>query len=86
MKRPPKIVELSPFPRNYGIAYSWLTRGSVWRRSRNITQMLGVMPETASALVEDGRTYKSWVTCSKAQPGGGSAAASIQSKSSVEVC
>ena len=85
MKRPPKIVELSPFLRNYGIAYSWLIREPVWRRSRNITQMLGVMPETASASVVDGRTYKSGVTCSKAKPSGGSAAASIQSKSSVGV-
>jgi hypothetical protein len=85
MKRPPNRVA-SLYTRNYGIAYSRFIRNPVWRRSRNITQMLRVMPETAEmapvrAPVEDGPTYKLQATASKTYRTGGSAAASYQSQS-----
>lgn len=86
MKRPPKTVHVYPFTRNYGIACSWSTCRSVWRRSRNITQTPGVMSGTAFASAWDGRPYKVGATRPKAQPTGGSAAASIQSRFMAEVC
>lgn len=84
MKRPPKLVA-SPSSRNYGIACTWLFREPGWRRSRNSTRTLGVMPETAKAaagvpLAEDGPTYKSQATATKADDARGSAAASYQDR------
>jgi hypothetical protein len=86
MKRPPKTVSLSPFTRNYGTACSWSSYRPVWRRSRNITRTPGVIAGTALASVRDGRPYKFGVTRAKAQPSGGSAAASIQHRTRAEVC
>lgn len=54
----------------------------VWQRSRNITQTLGVMPETViEASVKnskmDGSPYKYQVTGAKPVRSGGSATASL---------
>lgn len=67
----------------YGIAYSWLNHGPVWRRSRHSTQMLGATPETASALTEDGCRrrdgcpHKYGVTRANTLTDGGRTAASL---------
>ena len=52
MKGPPTLVA-SLSSRNYGIACTWRFLSPGWRRNRNITQMLGAMPETATALTVD---------------------------------
>lgn len=79
MNRQPNPVA-SPALRNYGIACSWpASPRPVWQRSRNITQMFGVMPETAP--MGDGWPYKSGATPTKAKPHGGSAAVLYQGQS-----
>lgn len=79
MKRQPNPV-VSPASHNYGIACSWPAfPRPVWQRSRNITQTLGVMPETAP--MGDGWPYKSGVTRTKAKSHGGSAAVLYQGQS-----
>jgi hypothetical protein len=70
--------------RNYGIACSRPLK-PVWRRSRNITQTLGVMSKTAKVAsaknpTEDGASYKSEATLMKANRSGGSAAVSYQNQ------
>lgn len=54
----------------------------VWQRSRNITRMLRVIPETAietsvKIFKVDGQAYKCQVTDAKAFMSGGSATASL---------
>src|SRR5689334_19557548 len=78
VKRPPNLVA-SPYSRNYGIACTWSLHAPGWRRNRNSTQMLGVMPETVMGFgTMNDPTYKSWATMAKANRIRGSAVASYQ--------
>lgn len=74
----------SPGSRDYGIAYSSLGDGAVWRRSHHTTQTLGVTPETDPAPTGDenqwraGCLHKPGATSAKALVLGGRVAASLQ--------
>lgn len=74
----------SPSLRDYGIAYSSLNNGAVWRRSHHTTQMIGVTSDTAPALAGDeghwraGCPRKPGATLAKTLALGGRVAASLQ--------